>query len=461
MAASGLFLCSLHLHAQGQQAWQPKAQSLFGADIERDESGDPILHFVGANSFTDHTPTNGRVSFILFRGQPAFKVWCSLQHMLGSGNRVSLGGVVITKDTVLYEVESGDQDYSSKDNVEALKGEGRLKISAPYPGYIDLSLKSGKKKVKVSVQDFGNRFGYYRETKQRELSGFLSQLISNFDTTVNAFESAAGLSDLETQLSPGARFHGLTKEEIAANIAERKAQLKAQDAEEKARRASEGGGGLTTFTTILTGVAQGLSDQSNTPILTAGNRQAAAMRDIGNASAARQQQAAQARVAAQIAATQQALVAIPQIQNRDGAMSNKSTALSLSANGSPVSGAVDQKQVTASEPSSDSSHYVASLPSGCIGQFWDPKYYNWLSFQNNCGQAVHLSWIAANPSDSFGMSAADLGPGAVDNSGWSQAEVQRKNGFLFFVCPAGYVAVDATTDEDVSRANQLFRCKQQ
>jgi len=175
--------------------------------------------------------------------------------MFGSGNRVSLGGVVIAKDTVLYEVESGDQNYSSKDNMEVLTGEGRVKISGPYPGYIDLSL-TGKKKVKVSVQGFGNRFGYYRDTKQRELSGFHSQLINNFDSTVNAFESGAGLSDPESQLSPRARFHGLSKEEIGANITERKAQLKAKETEEKARRASEGGGGLTTLTAIFTGVAQ-------------------------------------------------------------------------------------------------------------------------------------------------------------------------------------------------------------
>lgn len=460
MTASGLLLCPLRLYAQGQQLWQSKSQSIFGADIERDEAGDPILHFVGSNSVTDHVPTNGRVSFILFRGQPAFKVWCAVQHAGFGRESGSVGGVVITKDAVFYEVESGSKDYSSVDNVE-VRSEGRVKISVPMDRYIHINMRSDKKKVTVDVGDFGSGYGYgyYRETKQRELSGFLSQLVDNFESTLNTFENAAGISDPEVQLSPGARFHGLTKEEIAANIAERKAQLKAQDEEDKARRASEGGGGLTTLTAIFTGIAQGMSDQNNTPILSVGNQQAAAIRAIGNSKVMGRQQPAQG-VAAQVAATQQSLQAIPQIQDRGETMSGKSSAFLTSGTGSPVSGAVDSASVP--EPSSDgSAHYLASLPSGCIGQFWDPKYYNWLSFQNNCGQAIHLSWIAASQSDSFGMSAADLAPGATSNSGWNQSEVQRKAGFLFFVCPGGYVPVDATTDQVVSRANQLFRCIRQ
>ena len=43
------------------------------------------------------------------------------------------------------------------------------------------------------------------------------------------------------------------------------------------------------------------------------------------------------------------------------------------------------------------SQYVAPLSASCITQFWDPKFYNWLSFQNNCGQAIHFSFIATNP----------------------------------------------------------------
>lgn len=136
-----------------------------------------------------------------------------------------------------------------------------------------------------------------------------------------------------------------------------------------------------------------------------------------------------------------------------------------------TSTAVSQQSASASNgvtamPSSpvsqaQTAHYEAALPSSCIVEFWDPKYYNWLSFQNNCGQAVYVSWIAVSPSDKFGFSSATLVPGGTVNSGWSQNEVQTKGGFLFEVCPASYLPVDTLTDRPVSRASQEFRCKQQ
>lgn len=178
-------------------------------------------------------------------------------------------------------------------------------------------------------------------------------------------------------------------------------------------------------------------------VLNAGNQQAAAIGAIGSANSARQQ--AQAR---------QAAVAQRSVQTNTSYVPQQPLpAASSVSTGSRDSGPQQQSTLAA--------HYVSALPSSCIGQFWDPNYYNWLSFQNNCGQAIHLSWIAASQSDTFGMSAADLAPGATSNSGWNQAEVQRKAGFLFFVCPSSYVPVDVTTDQVVSRANQLFRCKQQ
>jgi len=91
-----------------------------------------------------------------------------------------------------------------------------------------------------------------------------------------------------------------------------------------------------------------------------------------------------------------------------------------------------------------------------ISQFWDPKFYNWLSFQNNCGQAIQLTYAG-------GISGAtdDLGPGQATNTGWSKSELAQKGVFNLYVCPAGYIPVDAATDKYVSRPNQTYRCKQQ
>jgi len=101
------------------------------------------------------------------------------------------------------------------------------------------------------------------------------------------------------------------------------------------------------------------------------------------------------------------------------------------------------------------SHYVAPVAASCISQFWDPKFYNWLSFQNNCGRAINLTYEG-------GISGATdgLGAGQATNTGWSQAEVTQKGVFSLYVCPAGYIPVDSSTDQVVNRPNQTFTCKQ-
>jgi len=111
--------------------------------------------------------------------------------------------------------------------------------------------------------------------------------------------------------------------------------------------------------------------------------------------------------------------------------------------------------------SSDPNQYTSALPASCVNSFWDSKYYGWLSFQNNCGQAIHLGYISQNGTGAFGGSggSATIEPGASVNTGQSQAEVQAAGGgFILFVCPAGYVAT-AANGGNLSATNTSFRCK--
>jgi hypothetical protein len=34
---------------------------------------------------------------------------------------------------------------------------------------------------------------------------------------------------------------------------------------------------------------------------------------------------------------------------------------------------------------------------GCIRQYYDPNMYNWLSFENQCGESLYIVFIANNP----------------------------------------------------------------
>ena len=112
-------------------------------------------------------------------------------------------------------------------------------------------------------------------------------------------------------------------------------------------------------------------------------------------------------------------------------------------------------------PGGNSGGYLAPITQNCVREFWDPKFYNWLSFENDCGQAVHLTFIAKSPSDHFGPGAADLAAGQTTNTGWSQTEVAAKGNFTLFVCPAGSVAVDPNTNQAISSPNATYSCKKQ
>lgn len=111
---------------------------------------------------------------------------------------------------------------------------------------------------------------------------------------------------------------------------------------------------------------------------------------------------------------------------------------------------------------SDRNQYAPALPASCVSNFWDSKYYGWLSFQNNCGQTINLGFVAQNGTGAFGGSGGahnDIAPGASVNIGQTRAEVQAAGGgFILFVCPAGYIAVSASGG-NLSATNTSFRCK--
>jgi hypothetical protein len=100
--------------------------------------------------------------------------------------------------------------------------------------------------------------------------------------------------------------------------------------------------------------------------------------------------------------------------------------------------------------------YKSRNYNGCIRQFYDPNQYNWLGFENGCAEPLYVVYIAFNPG--YGGSAMDPGPGRHESTGWSQREVAAKRGFQLYVCPQGYVPVDAN-NQYVSRVNTRFRCK--
>jgi Sel1 repeat len=94
----------------------------------------------------------------------------------------------------------------------------------------------------------------------------------------------------------------------------------------------------------------------------------------------------------------------------------------------------------------------------CISPFYDPRSYNWLAFRNSCPQTLHVTWI-------FGAerglgSSADISAGANASTGYSSSEVGAKNGWEVYVCPAGYLSVDAQGNGIRGGKAQPYVCKQ-
>jgi hypothetical protein len=180
-------------------------------------------------------------------------------------------------------------------------------------------------------------------------------------------------------------------------------------------------------------------------ILNAGNQQAASIRSIGDANAA----AARQRIADQQAAQQQ-------VSAREQQEAQLVTQQQIAVRQQ----AAQQAQEQASQ-SQQANNYLPPITTQCIRLFWEPRLYNWASFENDCGQAINLTWIAKSPNDHFGAASADIAAGQSANTGWSQTEVTNKGGFSTFVCPSGSTAVDAVTGQGIRSPNTDYLCKKQ
>jgi hypothetical protein len=104
--------------------------------------------------------------------------------------------------------------------------------------------------------------------------------------------------------------------------------------------------------------------------------------------------------------------------------------------------------------------YSMPLATSCVRRFFDPNTYNWLSFENNCGQAIYINYIPRRPGGWAMGGAVHLAPGDYNNTGLSSAEIKQSGGFDLYVCPTDSVPVDL--NGNVFNVNVAqYRCKPQ
>jgi hypothetical protein len=101
-------------------------------------------------------------------------------------------------------------------------------------------------------------------------------------------------------------------------------------------------------------------------------------------------------------------------------------------------------------------NYISGLPSNCISQFYNPQNYNWLTFQNNCGQAVSITYTGITAPRNGQL---DLGIGKKGGPGETASEVAKHGGFYLYVCPLNAIPVDSSTHKYVQHPNLSFVCQ--
>jgi len=195
-------------------------------------------------------------------------------------------------------------------------------------------------------------------------------------------------------------------------------------------------------------------------ILNAGNQQAAAIRAIGDANAARQQRDAQMRLASQ-RTTQPPTGQGSKSVVEPATTYQRPTQLATSSTGAPPSvGSSSVSSVSNISAGSAAIQYSTPLATSCVRQFWDPNNYNWLSFENNCGQAIYVNYIPHRPGGWAMGGGMHLAPGHHDNTGLSSAEINQTGGFDLYVCPTDSVPVDLSGNVFSANVSE-YRCKPQ
>jgi hypothetical protein len=98
----------------------------------------------------------------------------------------------------------------------------------------------------------------------------------------------------------------------------------------------------------------------------------------------------------------------------------------------------------------------ASVATNCLREYYDPNNYNWLTYQNTCNQAIHLTMVGR---DRTPEGQIDIGPGKHDGPGMSAQEVRAVGGMEAYACPAHYVAVEADDTLIRTQVVSSFSCK--
>ena len=83
---------------------------------------------------------------------------------------------------------------------------------------------------------------------------------------------------------------------------------------------------------------------------------------------------------------------------------------------------------------------------------------DWLTFENGCSEALSVTAVPRVGNGGTCGGQNDIGPGRKSQTGCDRASYNKSNGLELYVCPAGWIPVDAD-DQYVTKPVLQFRCK--
>jgi len=103
-----------------------------------------------------------------------------------------------------------------------------------------------------------------------------------------------------------------------------------------------------------------------------------------------------------------------------------------------------------------SQEFTSPVPE-CVREFYDPQMYHWISYENTCTGTINVALVGIAKLNS---GALTIKPGHHGSPGMNAKEVEAVGGLKTFVCPGGYLPVNADDNKlIITKIPNRYVCK--
>lgn len=112
--------------------------------------------------------------------------------------------------------------------------------------------------------------------------------------------------------------------------------------------------------------------------------------------------------------------------------------------------------VVAAMHDANAQEFTSPVPE-CAREFYDPQMYHWISYENTCAGTINVALVGIGQPHS---GALTIKPGHRGSPGMNAKEVEAVGGLKTFVCPGGYLPVNADDNKlIITKIPNRYVCK--